>query len=360
MNLTGFAARVMVVVLLVGAVAAVAWVWTHLGGVVWMLGAAALAAYLINPLVGRLQNRGMGRAGAIGAVFLLLLSACVLLGIALAPQVQRQGGQMAAQLHGFVDTGTRQLGALQRWAENELPAGLLEGRDLQADIGLRLRQALDSALAGLTRFAVALAGNFIYLFLGPVITFLLLFEGPAWRRQLVMAVPNPYFEPLHRFIVRLDGQLGAYIRGVLLVALCVGSVATVGLWLCGMKYFFVVGPIMGLLNIIPLFGPLVGMGLAALVMMLQTGDLGSVAGPIVVGGIAQMLDNVLFTPVAVSRSVDLPPLLVLGATLVGGELFGLVGLLLAVPLVATAKVFIQALAEARRSQRLANWEEPVA
>ena len=241
-----------------------------------------------------------------------------------------------------------------------MPAGLLEGRDLQADISGRLRLALEDVLAGLTRFVVALAGNFIYLFLGPVLTFLLLLDGPSLRRRLVMAVPNPYFEPLHRFIVRLDGQLGAYIRGVLLVAFCVGSVATLGLWLCGMKYFFVVGPFMGLLNIIPLFGPLVGMGLAALAMVLQTGDLGAVVGPLAVGGVAQVLDNVLFTPVAVSRSVDLPPLLVLGATLIGGELFGLVGLLLAVPLVAAAKVFLQALSEARHSQRLANWEEPLA
>ena len=95
------------------------------------------------------------------------------------------------------------------------------------------------------------------------------------------------------------------------------------------------------------------MGVAALAMILQTGEPGSVLGPILVGVTAQILDNVAFTPIAVSRSVNLHPLPVLLATLAGGELLGLVGLLLAVPFAATVKVVWQAVQEARQSQRLA-------
>jgi predicted PurR-regulated permease PerM len=197
------------------------------------------------------------------------------------------------------------------------------------------------------------ASNLIYVFLLPMITFLLLQDGPRFFYKVVQAVPNRYFELIHRLIKRIDEQLGSYIRGILVVAFCVGNVATVGLWLCGMKFFFIVGPTMGLLNIIPIFGPLIGMGMAAVAMVLQTGEVSSIVGPILVGIIAQVLDNVAFTPIAVSRSVDLHPLLVLLATLTGGELFGLVGLLLAVPAMAMVKVVWQAVREARQSRRFA-------
>jgi predicted PurR-regulated permease PerM len=349
-----------VVVTVVLAVYSLGWAWINLGGVVWLVGGAALGAYLINPLVYRLENRGMGRGLAIAAVFLGVLSALVLVGLILAPHIQRQGGQAVGQLHGFIDTGARHLAQLQRWAEHELPPGLIDSGELQADLVGRLRQGMQGVLAGLTTFAVVLVGNLAYVVLAPVLMFLLLLEGPGLRRRMVQAVPNPYFEPLHRFIIRVDEQLGSYIRGVLLVALGVGGVATVGLWLCGMRYFFIVGPFIGLLNVIPLLGPLVGMAAAAAVMVMQTGEAAAALGPMIVGATAQILDNVLFTPVAVSRSVDLPPLLVLIGTLVGGELFGLVGLLAAVPLIATAKVLIQALQEARRTRRSANWEEHLA
>jgi predicted PurR-regulated permease PerM len=125
-------------------------------------------------------------------------------------------------------------------------------------------------------------------------------------------------------------------------------VGTIGLWIAGMEYFFIVGPLMGLLNIIPVFGPMIGMAVAAGAMLFQTGEPGSIVGPVVVGLVAQVLDNVAFTPIAVSRSVNLHPLLVLMMTLIGGELLGLVGLILAVPVTATAKVVIRAVQEASR------------
>jgi len=118
-----------------------------------------------------------------------------------------------------------------------------------------------------------------------------------------------------------------------------------------LNYFFIIGPLMGLLNIIPIFGPMIGMAIAAVAMIFQTGEPGSVVGPILVGATAQVLDNTFFTPIAVSRSVDLHPLLVLLVTLCGGELFGLVGLLLAVPITATVKVVWQVMREARESTR---------
>ncbi len=99
--------------------------------------------------------------------------------------------------------------------------------------------------------------------------------------------------------------------------------------------------------------PMIGMGVAAIAMIFQTGEVGSILGPILVGVSALVLDNVAFTPIAVSKSVDLHPLLVLLMTLIGGELFGLIGLLLAVPITATVKVVWQAIGEARQSRRLA-------
>lgn len=360
MKLGPFVGRILLVVLILLTLYALGWSVTHIGTVVRVFAIAAFSAYLVNPVVNRLQSRGMSRSMAIGSVFLALFTALAATLYLLVPVVQRQVAQIAAQVQEFAASSDTHISRLQVLLEERAPGDLMAGRDLKTEINEAVATAANAAIGVVTSLLLAVASNLIYVFLLPMIVFLLLADAPFFHYQIMNAMPNRYFEVVHRLINRIDGQLGGYIRGVLVVTFCVGTVGTLGLWLVGLKYFFVVGPLMGLLNIIPIFGPMVGMGVAAVAMLFQTGEAGTVVGPIVVGIAAQVLDNVAFTPIAVSRSVDLHPLLVLGMTLIGGELLGLVGLLLAVPATATVKVVWQAVQEARQSRTGSSaWPEMV-
>jgi predicted PurR-regulated permease PerM len=352
--------RVLLVSLVLGLVYSLGWAVLRAETVLRAVGLACGAAYLVNPVVRRLQSRGMARSMAIAAVFLALFSALAVGFSMLAPVVQQQVQQVGQQVQRFMASSDAHVARLEVVLRERLPAGMMEGRDLKAIVDSRV-QSIAAQLVGLvTSLLLAVGSNLAYVFLLPMMTFLVLQDGPRFFAYLIGSTPNRYFEAGQRLMQRIDEQLGGYARGVLVVSFCVGVVDTVGLWVCGLNYFFVLGPLMGLMNVVPIFGSLAGIALAALAMLLQTGEPISMLGPVLVGVTAQVLDNVAFTPIAVSRSVDLHPLLVLVATLMGGELFGLLGLLLAVPFLATIKVIWQAVAETRTSHRLAAREEHAA
>ncbi len=349
MKLVSFIGRLMVAVVILLALYALGWSFSHIGTVIRAMAVACLAAYLVNPIVKRLQSRGLSRDMAIAAVFLAFFTALTVTFYLLVPIAQRQIVQIGVQLQDFASQSDEHISRLQVILEKELPVSFMKDQDLEIWLGDGLEKLSSGAISLATSLLLGVASNLIYVFLFPLIIFLLLRDAPHFYYQIINIMPNRYFEVIHRLINGVDDQLGGYMRGVMVVAFCVGVVTTVGLWICGLNYFFVIGPLMGLLNIIPIFGPIIGMVIAALAIVFQTGELGSIIGPILVGITAQMLDNVAFTPIAVSRSVDLHPLLVLLMTLIGGELFGLVGLLLAVPATATVKVIWQAIQEARQS-----------
>ena len=359
MRLGPLIGRVLAIVAVLLALYGLGWSVLNIGTVVRVLAIACFSAYLVNPVVKRLQSRGMSRSMAIASVFLAFLTGLAVVFYLLVPVVERQVAQIGQEVKGFASNSDEHVARLQVVLEEKLPGDFMKDRDLKAELDQRLQGIAAQAVGVVTAILLAVASNLIYVFLLPMMVFLILADAPFFQRQLIKSIPNRYFEVAHRLIDRIDDQLGGYMRGVLVVTFCVGTVSTVGLWICGMKYFFVIGPLLGLLNMIPIFGPMVGMAIAAVVMLFQTGEPAAVVGPIVVGVTAQVLDNVAFTPIAVSRSVDLHPLLVLLMTLIGGELLGLVGLLLAVPVTATAKVVLQAIGEARMSRRFAGAGQPV-
>jgi len=110
--------------------------------------------------------------------------------------------------------------------------------------------------------------------------------------------------------------------------------------LIGVKYFFMIGVFAGLANLIPYFGPLVGVILAVIVSILQTGSFSMAFYIIGVFIVIKIIDDVFLQPVVVAKSVHMSPLIVLLAVLIGGKLFGILGMLLAVPFTGFIKVVV--------------------
>lgn len=200
---------------------------------------------------------------------------------------------------------------------------------------------LDGVLSGIT-----------YLVIVPFVTFFFLREGGNILHGLIEWVPNAYFELVLNLIHQVNGQIGGYIRGQLLAVSVVATLAVVGLTLINVQYALVIGVLAGLANMIPYLGPLIGIVTAAVVAVASGGGLALISKVVVVFLIIQLIDNILIQPTIIAKSVNLHPLVVLFAVMVGNQLGGgIVGMLFAVPVAGILKVSIQTVYQGFRSYR---------
>ena len=235
------------------------------------------------------------------------------------------------------------------WVEEILP--MLKGRDwiqaanqyLQNVVTILLKETpglVGQLLSGLTLFIIV-----------PFALFFFLAEGRTIKRAIIEQVPNRYFELILNLLYRIDRQLGSYMRGMVLSVIIVSILSSTGLYIIGLEHFLVIGLLAGLANVIPYMGPAIGIiaGVVAAVLQYSALSFGVVIPVIIVFAIVQLVDNVFVAPMVVGRSVNLHPLLVIFAVFVGSELFGAVGMLLAVPTTAVIKVSVRTIYEGWRS-----------
>ena len=292
----------------------------------------SVLAYLLVPLVDRLERRGVRRV--VGAAVVLVGTVVVV------------GTLLALALPVVIE---QSMALRERWADGEL-FRLLEGLEQAltdrftflepGQVGLveSVRGAMPSGsapLAGYVPGVLATVGNAVVV---PFVLFTLLKDGPTLRRRLLSLVPNRYFEFAMTVFYKVDASLGGYLRGQALVATLVGTSTAVGLGLLGVDYFLVLGLITGLANFVPYVGFVVSASLSVAVSIVTTGGMGQVVPVVLLYGVLQTIENVVFQPWITGRNVSMHPVLVLLAILVGGRLAGVLGMALGVPVAAILKV----------------------
>ncbi len=207
--------------------------------------------------------------------------------------------------------------------------------ELIREHGERLMRTM---LGGTTLFIEGVISGLTFVVIVPFVAFFFLKEGRRLTRCLMALVPNAYFELCLNLIYQANKQIGNYIRGQLLAVLVVSVLAISGLSILGVYYALPLGMLAGLANVIPFLGPLIGIVCSSIVALATGGGLAMVAKVIVMFLVIQLIDNVLIQPTMVAKSVELHPLVVLFVVMVGSQLMGIVGMLIAVPLTGIAKV----------------------
>ena len=230
----------------------------------------------------------------------------------------------------------------------------LFGRDfnlaaLVKEHGERLTETM---LGGTTVFLGGVVSGLTFVVIVPFVAFFFLKEGRRLTRSLIELVPNAYFELVLNLLHQINGQIGGYIRGQILATSVVSILAVSGLSIVGVDHALPLGLLAGLANMIPFLGPLIGIITASIVALATGGGLGMVGQVIVVFLIIQMIDNVIIQPTVVAKSVEMHPLVILFVVMVGSQLMGIVGMLIAVPLTGIIKVSSQTVYEGVRGYRL--------
>ncbi len=186
----------------------------------------------------------------------------------------------------------------------------------------------------------------------PFVTFFFLRDSNRIRSRTLRLVPNRYFEVTLSIIEKIETSIGRYFRGLLLQCTYVAIVATITLSFTGLNYALVVGIFTGVANSIPYFGPFMGLIAGSLVAIAQTGDLSLLTGIIIAMLVTQIIDNIVIQPFIFSRAAQTHPLVILFVVLIGAQLAGIVGMLIAIPLTTTVFVAIEEVLWSLRNYRI--------
>jgi predicted PurR-regulated permease PerM len=200
---------------------------------------------------------------------------------------------------------------------------------------------------------VSLFANLFYaIIVIPFVSFFFLKDGTKIRHALLGLVPNRYFEITLAIIEKVETNIGRYFHALLIQCISIATVATILLYFAGLRYSVAVGVFAGLANIIPYFGPLMGFIAGMLVGVAQTGDFSLLIPIFVAMALTQLADNIFFQPLIFSRAARAHPLVILFVVLIGAQLAGIIGMLVAIPITTAVRVAIEQVVWSVRNYRI--------
>ena len=317
----------------------------QLGPVLTPFVVAAVLAYALTPLVNKLDGIGKGRlprAVAVVLVELVFMLAVLSLVLLIVPIVAKEIPLMREQIPLLAD---RISNGLTPWLAQfgikvSLDMGSLKSLALKY-LNANYEDLFGSLLSSLKlggSVALAIIGNAVLI---PVALFYLLMDWDKFVARLLQLVPLPMRSAYDSFTDEADSVLGQYLRGQLLVMLVMAAFYAVGLALFGLDLALPIGIFTGLAMFIPYLGFGIGLLLAVLAGALQFASVKAIVMVAVVYGIGQLVESLYLTPRLVGERIGLHPLAVIFALLAFGQVFGFVGVLIALPASAVLLVAIR-------------------
>lgn len=304
---------------------------------------AGVFAYALNPVVLFFTRHRLTRTQSVAGLFLLIIVLLVLLSMSIFPRLGDEARSLGEQLPQY----SRQwYNTLSTWYQTRLasyaflPDSLSQITDY---FGLEISSVTDWLMESVQKMVVgfsALVSSLVTLITVPVLTFYFLKDADAiaaFVKKVVPPISRPWVYPLAR---QIDEVLGGFIRGQLIVAMIVGILSGVALLILGIDFAVILGILAGITNIIPYLGPFIG-AIPAVFIALLTSPLRTI-WVVIAFVVIQQVESSLISPKIVGERVGLHPSLVILSLLVGGALWGLVGLIIAVPLAGMIRVLLKA------------------
>lgn len=307
---------------------------------------AGFLFYLFNPLINLMTKAHIPRAGAITFVFLVVIGLIGLLIATIIPNLIDQITQLVTGLPALLKNLRTELSELSRyrWYQQFGVAKLIA--KLKVEPATILPKILGGFTSGVPSLIGSVAGTVISVITIPVLLFYMLKDGERLVPAVQRVFPDKYQTEISTVFTRMSATLSHYIAGQAIECLFVGSFTFIGYLIIGMPYAFLLGFIAGVVTIIPYLGPYIGIAPALMVALTQ--GWGKVVLVIVVVLIVQQTDGNLIYPNVIGRSLDIYPLTIIVLLLVAGNLWGILGTILAVPAYAVGKTIVTYAAELYR------------
>lgn len=306
--------------------------------------ASALLAYLGDPIADKLEAHKLNRTTSVIIVFIYMLLILVLVLLWLIPMLEYQISQMIQNIPSYLD-----------WVKLTLLPELQTRFGIQENLieldevveALKAHWQKAGGLAATVIGSITHSGIVVIAWLGnliliPVVTFYLLRDWDIMVAYIHNElIPQRFAPVLTRLAKESDEVLGAFLRGQFTVMLALAAIYSIGLWLIDLQLALLIGVLAGLVSFIPYLGAIVGVTAACIAALLQFQDFWQLIPVMVVFGIGQTLEGVVLTPLLVGDRIGLHPVAVIFSVLAGGQLFGFVGVLLALPVASVIMVLLR-------------------
>jgi putative permease len=305
-------------------------------------------SFLLDPLVNQME-RLCTRTGSIFIVYILTLGLLFLAALWLTPHWQEFWSNMRTDFPRYTAQVIESLKNLMAGLHERFP--MIESYEFPTKVRIWAEQLMAAILTQTPQSAMKVGGLMVIV---PLFTFFFLRDGRKIMRSCVALAPNRHFEMIRDLSYLISRQLAHFIRGRIIEAIIVGLIITAGLSLTDIRYAPMLGIFAGVTNLIPYIGPIIGMVPGILIAFVDLGAGGQFWWIVILYIlIAQVLiDNFILIPILISRVSNLHPLLVFFAIIVGGKLYGIIGMIIGVPIVSIIKITMLEIRAYRRNFRL--------
>ncbi|MGM9923707.1 MAG: AI-2E family transporter [Bacillus sp. (in: firmicutes)] len=295
---------------------------------------AAFISYLLHPVVEKLYKRGLHRSISILLIYFVFfggLGFSIYKGI---PVVVHELDDLMKSTPYFTEKYTSILDSIDQKTSN-WPS---EYKERIQDGILFFEKKVESLLSKVMGYLVNMFDFVVIFAIVPLIAFYFLKDWELMKRAAWYITPAKIRKQSAAFMQDVEQSLGNYIRGQIIVCILVGAISALLLWLIKVKYSLLLGIIIGITNVIPYFGPIIG-AIPAMVIAAATNPHHIIWVAVIVFGL-QFIEGNILSPLIVGKSLHMHPLLIMLSLFIGGEVGGVLGLIVAVPVLAVAKVAI--------------------
>lgn len=312
--------------------------------VIWLpIAFAAGLVFLLEPMVRVFQRIRLPRVVSVIFAFLVVVALILAVVALILPTIRAQAQELGQQLPDLYLAGidwAREVGtklgvdvdevlsqqAIEDWLND--PAN----QETVGNLLLGFGAGAGQVIRGVTEAMAVLV-------LAPVLAIYILIDLERFKSNSLNITPPRHREETAFVAGEVSTAMGSFVRGQLLVSVIVGIASSFGMWLIDLPFWLIIGILAGFLNLIPFLGPVVGGALAALVALLN-GDLSQAIWAVLIFVAIQQVDNHVITPLVQRARVNLSPLVIILALIIGGSVAGLLGVLVAVPMTAAIRIIV--------------------
>lgn len=292
---------------------------------------ALVISYVLNPVVGLLTARRVPRTLAVLTIYAVFITSISILLVNMIPMFVKQLAELNEHLPDVFNQTQMMMDHVKY--NSMLPQEVVQNSFL------KLESTVSRFISGLIDNIGATINVLFIGFIVPFVAFYILKDFQLIEKTVLTFVPKGHRKQTIRIVLDIDKALGNYIRGQFIVCMIIGIFAYIGYWFIGLPYALLLAAIVAVFNIIPYLGPFFGAAPALIVA--STISVKMVLYVVLVNTACQILEGNIISPQVVGRSLQLHPLVIIFAVLVGGEVAGVIGMILAVPFVAVMKVVLQ-------------------
>ncbi len=297
---------------------------------------AAIFSYIMNPLVSFFSDKlKLPRGLSVGLIYFLIIGIVVFASVNITRRIISESNDLSYVITNTIEVAAQQVTILPDWI-----------RPVASDTLVSIEQSkvfsVESLLLFFPKAISGIIGFVIFVFSG----FYFLKEGRRMFAVALNGVPRDYKKDVEVLMKRINNVLGSYLRGQLFLVLLVSLILFVALTILGIRFALILAIFSGFAEIVPFIGPFVAGGAAAIVALVT----GSTTFPLtplmaallvaIVYFVVRQIQDYFITPHIMGKITELHPLVILFAVLSGGHLFGILGLILAVPVAATIRILL--------------------